>query len=151
MKGILLDMIDFSELSNIGNSEWTFLLFMLFVEDARQKNEEWLHFEHDLIYKNRFSSNSPIVEELHKREGQATIILPSGKELYRARSFKKSSFDKLIEYYIKEYGCTKEEIDTVLRLRSATLKKWKQPLGRADNRCVAARNQTDEKETAVSW
>lgn len=115
MKGIPLDMIDFSDLSNIGNSEWTFLLFMLFVEDARQKNEEWLHFEHDLIYKNRFSSNSPIVEELHKREGQATIILPSGKELYRARSFKKSSFDKLIEYYMKEYGCTKEEIDTVLK------------------------------------
>lgn len=49
MKGIPLDMIDFSDLSNIGNSEWTFLLFMLFVEDARQKNEEWLHFEHDLI------------------------------------------------------------------------------------------------------
>ena len=108
-------MTDFSNLNDIGNDEWTFLLFMLFMEDVRQKNEEWLQFEQGLIYKNRFSSNSPIVEELHKREKQATKILPCSKELYRARSFKRSSFDKLVEYYMKEYGCSKEEIDTVLR------------------------------------
>lgn len=114
-KGIIFNMTDYSNMNGIGNNEWTFLLFMLFIEDARQKNEEWLQFEQGLIYKNRFSSNSPIVDELHKREKQATMILPRSKELYRARSFKRSSFDKLVEYYMKEHGCSKEEIDTVLK------------------------------------
>ena len=108
-------MTDFSNLSDIENDEWTFLLFMLLMEDARQKNEEWLQFEQELIYKNRFSSNSPIVEELHKRENQATIVFSSSKELYRARSFKRSSFDKLVKYYMKECGCSEELIDTVLK------------------------------------
>ena len=111
----MTDMTNSLDLSSLTSSEWTFLLFMLFMEDTRQKNEEWAHFEHQLIYENRFSSNSPIVEELYKREKQATKILQSGKVLYRARAFKKSSFDKLVKYYMRECGCTEDEIETVLR------------------------------------
>ena len=100
--------IDFTE------QEWTFLLFLLFMEDQKQRSETWDQFENDLVYKNRFSSNSPIVEELRKRAEQATRIISSGSIFYRARSFKNSSFDKLIRYYMKERGCSEKEIKDVL-------------------------------------
>lgn len=108
-------MLNLENRNNINNDEWTYLLYLLFVQDLQNKNEIWTRFENDLIYKNRFSSDSPIVEELKKRSKQASKIIPAKTDLFRARSFKHSSFDKLIKYYMKENGCSKEEIDDVLK------------------------------------
>lgn len=117
-----MDITDFDNTKNMNNDEWTFLLFLLFMQDLQNRNETWERFENDLIYKNRFTSDSPIVEELKKRSEQATRHIPNKSILYRARSFKHSSFDKLLRYYMKENGCTKEEINSVLSNLSETEK-----------------------------
>ena len=99
----------------INQDEWTFLLFLLFMQDWQNKNKTWEQFENDLIYKNRFSSDSPIIHELKKRSEQASKIIPAKTVLFRARSFKRSSFDKLLRYYMQENNCSKDEIDDVLK------------------------------------
>ena len=43
------------------NDYWTMILFLLFLGDTQKKDEQWEQFEHELIYKNRFSSDNPIV------------------------------------------------------------------------------------------
>ena len=91
-----MEITDFDNTKNMNNDEWTFLLFLLFMQDLQNKNETWERFENDLIYKNRFTSDSPIVEELKKRSEQATRHIPNKSIFYRARSFKHSSFDKLL-------------------------------------------------------
>ena len=117
-----MDITDFDNTKNMNNDEWTFLLFLLFMQDLQNRNETWERFENDLIYKNRFTSDSPIVEELKKRSEQATRLIPNKSIFYRARSFKHSSFDKLLRYYMRENGCTKEEINSVLSNLSETEK-----------------------------
>lgn len=119
-----MEITDFDNTKNMNNDEWTFLLFLLFMQDLQNKNETWERFENDLIYKNRFTSDSPIVEELKKRSEQATRHIPNKSIFYRARSFKHSSFDKLLRYYMKENGCTKEEINSVLSNLSETEKHF---------------------------
>lgn len=102
------------ENNRIYNEEWTFLLFLLFMQDMQNKNDTWEQFEKEIIYKNRFSSDSPIVKELHNRAKQASKTIPVKTNLFRARSFKHSSFNKLLKYYMVENGCSKDEIDEVL-------------------------------------
>ena len=110
-----MEMLNLENNSNINNNEWSFLLFLLLMQDFQNRNETWDQFENELIYKNRFSSDSPIVKELRKRAKQATKAIPAKTNLFRARSFKHSSFDKLLKYYMKENGCSQEEIDDVLK------------------------------------
>ena len=106
---------DFDKDNNINKDEWTFLLFLLLMQDIQNRNDTWDRFENDLIYNNRFFSNSPIVEELKKRATMATKLIPQNTVFFRARSFSHSSFDKLLNYYMKESGYREEEISTVLK------------------------------------
>lgn len=102
--------------NNLSNEEWMLILLMLILEDERQKDETWNQFETELIYKNRFFSDSPIVKEIHKRAAQATTIIPAGSLFYRARVYKRELFvsnDKLFlcaELYCFAFkykiGCT---------------------------------------------
>lgn len=94
---------------SIDEHEWTFLVFLLLMEEIKQKDAQWEEFERQLIYENRFSSDHAIVEEIHKKEKAATRVLATNSTLYRARCFDKSNFDRLIEYYMKESGYTRED------------------------------------------
>ncbi len=95
---------------------WYTILFilMLMLEDENRKNEQWNAFEHDLIYKNRFSSDNPIIEELHKQSERATKTLTKGSIFYRARPFDSTGIDKLLEYYLKAMGTSKTDIKETL-------------------------------------
>lgn len=104
--------------NNLTNDEWTFLIYLLLMEDQKQRSEIWEQFENDLTYKNRFSSDSLIVSELKKRAKQATTIIPKKTVFYRARSFKHSSFDKLVRYYMKENGYSNKQITAALEDKS---------------------------------
>lgn len=59
------------------NDYWTMILFLLFLGDTQKKDEQWEQFEHELIYKNRFSPDNPIVKELHKQKDIATRTIPA--------------------------------------------------------------------------
>lgn len=98
------------------NDSWYYILMiiMLMMEDEKEKEEQWNTLEHDLIYKNRFSSDNPIVEEIHNRALTATKIMETGSVFYRARSFKQANGDKLMRYYLKETGSTEAKIKTAL-------------------------------------
>ena len=45
-----MDITDFDNTKNMNNDEWTFLLFLLFMQDLQNRNETWERFENDLIY-----------------------------------------------------------------------------------------------------
>ena len=59
------------------NDYWAMILFLLYLDDAQKKDEQWEQFEHELIYKNRFSPDNPIVKELHKQKDIATRTIPA--------------------------------------------------------------------------
>ncbi len=109
-----MDIRNMDATNGLNNDDWTFLIFLLLMQDLNNKNETWDQFEQDLIYKNRFSSESPIVEELRKRSEQATRYIPNKAVFYRARSFKHSGFRKLLKYYLQESDCTKDEIEKII-------------------------------------
>lgn len=93
------------------NGEWALILFLLLLDDAEKKDEQWSQFEHELIYINRFSSENPIVKELHKQNKSASKTILKGSIFYRARVFGQITGDKLLRYYLKEQGVTDSEVD----------------------------------------
>lgn len=93
---------------------WILLILMLTLEDERRKDEQWNEFEHDLIYKNRFSSDNLIIKELHKQSKHASKKIAANSVFYRARSFGSAGSDKLLEYYLKAMGTSKADIKETL-------------------------------------
>lgn len=106
------------ELNNSWNSlddnDWTFLLFLLFLDDMNAKDKAWAEFEHELVYQNRFSSSHAIVKELHRRKENVQFVLKKGTVLYRARIFKRSQFMDLTAHYLKSSGASTQEIQQQL-------------------------------------
>ena len=100
--------------SALNGDDWSLILFALFMDDMLAKDKAWSEFEHELIYQNRFSSNHPIVTEIHNKASRATFILQKGRTLYRARVFKQSQYMNLVSYYLEASGASKEEIDKQL-------------------------------------
>ena len=49
------------------DDQWWVLLLLL-LESSKNVDEQVQQFENDLIYKNRFSSNHAVVEEIHKHK-----------------------------------------------------------------------------------
>lgn len=115
-----MDKQDMDYTDSFTDVDWAVLLYLLLMQDIKNKNDTWNKFEHDLVYQNRFYSDSPIVEELRKRVDEATRIIQAKTVFFRARSFKHSSFEKLMRYYMKETGSTKEEIDAAIENLSET-------------------------------
>ena len=96
---------------------------VIFLLEADKKTDDQIQqFENDLIYKNRFSSKSAVIDEIHNHEKEATIIVPSGKTYFRARIFKDFSIDKLVKYYLQELGNTDEQIKEILKTWDKTQK-----------------------------
>lgn len=106
---------NYENTNNLTNDEWAFLVYLLLIEDEKKQNETWNQFEKDLIYKNRFSSDSPVVKELHACEVQASKKIQSGSIYYRARIYPHNSYDKLLRYYLKADGRGENEIDAFIR------------------------------------
>lgn len=96
--------------NSLDDNDWTFILFLLFLDDMNAKDKAWVEFEHELIYKNRFSSSHAIVKELHRRKEDVQFILKKGTVLYRARIFKRSQFIDFVAYYLKSSGVSTQEI-----------------------------------------
>lgn len=107
-------MDEFKNLST--DDQWLFLSIILSLLEADKKTDSQIQqFENDLIYKNRFSSKSAVVNEIHNHEKESTKIVPAGKTYYRARVFKDFSIDKLVKYYLQEIGKTDEQIKEILK------------------------------------
>lgn len=86
------------------------IILYLFYNDAKNKaDKEWESFYNSLVFENRFSSNSKIIEELHNKSDMATYIMPMGKVLYRARVFN----DDLMSGFIKEFVFSKENFSEI--------------------------------------
>lgn len=98
------------------NESWylILLILMLVSEDEHRKDRQWNEFEHDLIYKNRFSSDNPIIEELHKQSKNVAKKIAENSVFYRARFFASAGSDKLLEYYLKAMGISKADINETL-------------------------------------
>ena len=48
---------------------------VIFLLEADKKTDDQIQqFENDLIYKNRFSSKSAVIDEIHNHEKEATIL-----------------------------------------------------------------------------
>ena len=115
------NMDEFNNLST--DDQWLFLTMLLLLSEADKKTDAQIQqFENDLIYKNRFSSKSAVVDEIHSHKKESTIIVPTGKTYYRARVFKDFSIDKLVKYYLQELGKTDEQIKEILKTWNKTQK-----------------------------
>ncbi len=107
-------MANKKEIENMNSDEWKFLLLLMLMDDIKQRNSKWKNFEEELIYKNRFSVKHAIIDEIHECKENAVTIRKKDTILYRARVFEKSNFNKLVEYYLKENGYSKSEIQKML-------------------------------------
>lgn len=99
----------------LSDEDMLVLLFFLMAQDIKNKNAIWDSFENELIYKNRYNSDSRILDELRHRSEQATKIIFNETPLYRARGFKLNSYEKLFKYYLKENGLSTKEIDSAIK------------------------------------
>ena len=52
-----MDKPEFDYTENFTDADWTFLVYLLLMQDIKNKNDTWNKFEHDLIYENRFFSD----------------------------------------------------------------------------------------------
>lgn len=100
--------------NDLSDNEWITLLYLLFIDDEKKQNGVWNQFERDLLYKNRFSSNSPVIEELHACADRARKVIPHDSIFYRARIYHHNGYDAQLRYYLKANGRSKEEIDDLL-------------------------------------
>lgn len=69
------------------NAFFKIILFLFYSNARNSAEKEWKKFSQDLFYKNRFSTDSKIINELHNKADLATYIIPENKILYRARIF----------------------------------------------------------------
>ena len=61
---------------------WALVLYFLLADISIKADKEWDEFEHELIYKNRFSSGHGIIKVVHEKKEAATLCLPMGTVLY---------------------------------------------------------------------
>ena len=73
---------DLKELAK-SDAFYKIILFLFYSAAKNKANNEWKKFSKSLFYKNRFSSDSSIIEELRNKAEIATYIMPEGKELYQ--------------------------------------------------------------------
>ena len=91
------------------NSEfWALVLYFLLADINIKADKEWDEFEHELIYKNRFSSDHNIIKAVHDKREAATSTLPRGTVLYRARAYHKNQYYDLLSMCLKEDGASKD-------------------------------------------
>lgn len=77
------------------------VLFFILLKIRDKSKKEWENFAHDLIYKNRFSSHSPVVSELNERAEQAVLQYSKGAVFYRARKMKDCAQSVFYNEYLR--------------------------------------------------
>ncbi len=90
-----------------------FVLFLL-VSDALDQNAQWLEFERQLIYENRFSSDHPIVMEIRRQQKHASITIPAGSVFFRARTFDRSSYADFLRYCFQNGGMDQKRFEELV-------------------------------------
>lgn len=102
----------------ISSETWMMILFLFAqsqeIEERKKYGPLWDKFEEDLISKNRFFSDSPVVQELENAAEKVIKVYPAGSLFYRARIFRGAPIDKFSDYYIKENGGTKKQFEEQL-------------------------------------
>lgn len=121
--------------NNTGDEElkrddWVALLFLLMMRADQNQKDVWNRFEHELVYSNRFYADSPIIEEIKKKAGKATRIIPEETAFYRARIFRENVYDRLLKYYLKENGFNRDQIREALDSWPEEIKALMQPSGK---------------------
>ena len=69
---------DLKELSKT-DTFFKIVLFLFYSNAKNNAEKEWKKFSNDLFYKNRFSTNSKIIQELHDKAEFAVEIIPENK------------------------------------------------------------------------
>ena len=112
-------------MEEISSETWIWILFLFAqsqkIEEQKQYGPLWDKFEEELISKNRFFSDSPVVQEIEKSAERSTTEYPAGSLFYRARIFRGDPSDKFSEYYVKENGGNKKQFEEQLN-------KWREEL-----------------------
>lgn len=102
----------------ISSETWMMILFLFAqsqeIEEQKQYGPLWDTFEEGITFKNRFFSDSPVVQEIEKAAEKSTKEYPTGSLFYRARVFHGDPANKFSEYYVKENGGTKKQFEEQL-------------------------------------
>ena len=112
----------------ISSETWMWILFLFAqsqeIEEQKQYGPLWDKFEEELISKNRFFSDSPVVQEIENTAEKAIKEYPAGSLFYRARIFRGAPSDKFSDYYVKENGGTKKQFEEQLSGLSSMETQW---------------------------
>lgn len=90
---------DLKELSKT-DAFFKIVLFLFYSNTKNNAEKEWKKFSNDLFYKNRFSTNSKIIQELHDKAEFAVEIIPENKILYRARIFNEDIMSSFLNNFV---------------------------------------------------
>lgn len=97
-------------------SEWHrwWLLFLL-LESNQVNHSRWEEFAQDIIYKNRFSSDSIVVKELIKQAEYVTHIVPRGTTFFRARRYEQSPHEGFLAHWMRKNGVSDDDLKNQLK------------------------------------
>ena len=56
---------------------------------------EWVKFKHDVIHKNRYFFDSPVLEKIKDLSNERVFKLQKNRPIYRARMIKKMIYGKM--------------------------------------------------------
>lgn len=86
---------------DLTEDQWMLMLWSI-ITDLPVR--EWDEFEHDLIYKDRFSSSHKVVEVIKKMSEKCTMTINKGQKLYRARIYQQDPLREFLSdcFDIKE-------------------------------------------------
>lgn len=97
-------------------SEWhKWILLFLLLESNQVNHSHWEEFAQDIIYKNRFSSDSVVVKELIKQAEHVTHIVPQGTTFFRARRYEESPYKQFFAQWMRKNGVSDEEMENELK------------------------------------
>ena len=97
-------------------SEWhKWILLFLLLESNQVNHSHWKEFAQDIIYKNRFSSDSVVLKELIMQAEHVTHIVPQGTTFFRARRYKQSPYEVFIADWMKKNGAPSNEVESQLK------------------------------------
>ena len=103
------------DISSLSETEaWAFLYLIVSERDITAKNLI-SEFERELTFKNRFSSNHPVIRELHRCAPSATLQIKAGATYYRARIYHESvGPDKILLSILRNRGYSTQEAKEIL-------------------------------------
>lgn len=97
------------------DSEWYAWILLFYLLQSDYPNQRlWDEFSHDIVYKNRFSSNSDVLKEILNKADDVEYIVPKGTFFFRARKYEKSPYEELIREFLKNNNTPEDETEKQL-------------------------------------